>query len=74
MDMARLTRLGTATGVVIPQEILTAAGLNDGDEVFLEIKDGKIEISKAEDGYVQAMAIGRAFNARYRNTMAELAR
>lgn len=48
--------------------------MSRGDEVTLTVRDGRIEIAKAEDGYNKAMEVGRAFAARYRRTMAALAK
>jgi antitoxin component of MazEF toxin-antitoxin module len=74
MHTTKLTRIGNSTGLTLPRDLLTAAGLERGDEVALEVRDGKIEIAKSSDAYNQAMNIGRAFSARYRKTMAILSR
>jgi len=74
MHMTKLTKVGNSTGVTIPREVLTAANLDRGDEVALQVRDGTIEITKAADGYNRAMEIGRAFNVRYRRTMAALSK
>jgi antitoxin component of MazEF toxin-antitoxin module len=74
MHTTKLTRVGNSTGITLPREVLTAASLDRGDEVTLQVRDGKIEITKTDDGYNRAMGIGRAFNARYRRTMAALSR
>ena len=74
MHMTKLTKVGNSTGVTIPREVLTAAKLDRGDEVALQVRDGTIEITKADDGYNRAMEIGRAINARYRRTMAALSK
>jgi antitoxin component of MazEF toxin-antitoxin module len=74
MHITKLTRIGNSTGVTIPREILIATHLDRGDEVSLNVVDGKIEIAKASDGYNRAMAVGRAFNTRYRRAMAILAK
>lgn len=74
MHTTRLTRIGNATGVTLPQDVLAEAHLDQGDEVSLRVRDGRIEITKADDGYHRSMEIGRAFAARYRRTMAALAK
>ena len=58
----------------MPRDVLASAGLSRGDEVAIDVRDGKIEITKADDGYNQAMEIGRRFAARYRRTMAILSK
>jgi putative addiction module antidote len=70
----KLTKVGNSTGLTIPRDVLTAARLDRGDEVAVEVRDGRIEIAKAGDGYNQAMDIGRRFASRYRRTMAILAK
>ena len=74
MPTTKLQKVGKSTGVVISRAVLAEAHLAVGDEVVLTAEDGKIEITKAEDGYNRAMEIGRAFAQRYRQTMAILAR
>lgn len=74
MHMTKLTKVGNSTGLTIPREVLAAAGMDRGDAVSLQVQDGKIEVSRADDGYNRAMEIGRAFNARYRRAMAALAK
>jgi putative addiction module antidote len=69
MHTTKLTRIGNSTGLTLPRDVLTAAGLDRGDEVAVEVRDGRIEIAKADDTYNHAMDIGRRFAARYRRTM-----
>ena len=69
MHTTKLTRIGNSTGLTLPRDVLTAAGLDRGDEVAVEVREGRIEIAKADDAYNQAMDIGRRFAARYRRTM-----
>jgi predicted amidohydrolase len=49
-----------------------ASGLDARGALF--VRDGRIEIAKADDAYNRAMEVGRAFSARYRRTMADLAK
>jgi antitoxin component of MazEF toxin-antitoxin module len=74
MFTTKLTRVGNSTSVTLPRDLLAAAHLERGDEVVLDVVNGKIEIGKSVEGYNEAMAIGRAFNLRYRQTMAILSR
>jgi putative addiction module antidote len=69
MHTTRLTKIGNSTGITLPREVLAAADLQRGDEVAVEVRDGRIEISKAGDTYNRAMDVGRRFAARYRRTM-----
>ena len=74
MHRTRLTKIGNSTGLTIPRDILAAAQLDRGDEVAVDVRDGRIEIAKADDGYNRAMEVGRRFAARYQHTMAALAK
>ena len=70
----KLTKIGNSTGLTIPREVLDAAHMSRGQEVTLEVVDGKIEIARPVDGYNEAMEIGRRFSKRYAKTMAALAK
>ncbi len=69
MHTIKLTKVGNATGLTLPRDVLSAAGLQHGDAVAVEVRDGHIEIAKADDTYNRAMEVGRRFSARYRRTM-----
>lgn len=74
MHTTRLTKVGNSTGVTLPRDVLDKAGLDRGDAVSVSVRDGRIEIAKADGTYEQAMEAGRSFAARYRRTMAALAK
>lgn len=74
MHTTRLTKVGNSTGITIPRDVLAEAHLDRGDEVTLSVRDGRIEITKADDAYNRAMEAGRSFASRYRRTMAVLAK
>ncbi|ALJ34004.1 AbrB/MazE/SpoVT family DNA-binding domain-containing protein [Azospirillum brasilense] len=69
MHTTKLTKVGNSTGLTLPRDVLAAADLQRGDAVSVEVRDGRIEISKTDDSYNRAMDIGRRFSARYRRTM-----
>ncbi len=69
MHTTKLTKVGNSTGLTLPRDVLAAAGLRRGDEVAVEVRDGRIEIAKAGDTYNRAMDVGRRVAARYRRTM-----
>ncbi len=74
MHTTRLTKVGNSTGITIPRDVLAEAQLDRGDEVTLSVRDGRIEIAKADDAYNRAMEAGRSFAGRYRRAMAVLAK
>jgi putative addiction module antidote len=74
MHTTKLTKIGNSTGLTLPRDVLAAADLQRGDEVGVEVRDGRIEITKTDDTCNSAMDIGRRFAARYRRTMAILSK
>jgi antitoxin component of MazEF toxin-antitoxin module len=75
MHTTKLTRIDKSTGLILPPDVLAAAaGLQQGDEVSVEVRDGRIEIIKANDTCNNAADLGRRFAARYRRTMAILSK
>ncbi len=75
--MARATKLskqGNSLGVRIPKDYLEKLGLSQGDAVNLSLREGHIEISRADDDYNRAMDLGKECAARYRHTLAKLAK
>ncbi len=70
----KLVKIGNSTGITIPKDVLDAAHMTRGEEVSLSVVDGKIEIAKPQDGYNEAMSVGRRFAKRYAKTMAALAK
>lgn len=74
MYLTRLVRTGNSTGLTLSREVLAAARLDRGDAVSVNVRDGKIEVAKADDAYNKAMEVGRAFSARYRRAMSALAK
>ena len=73
---ARLVKQGNSTGLILPRDLLLAVGLERGDSVTVtaDRTTGTITIRKDDDAYSRAMQAGRTFAARYRRTMAALAK
>ncbi|MHA7136645.1 AbrB/MazE/SpoVT family DNA-binding domain-containing protein [Rossellomorea aquimaris] len=44
----RVTRIGNSYGITIPTELLKQVGLAQGDDVQVEVKEGKIVLRKKE--------------------------
>jgi antitoxin component of MazEF toxin-antitoxin module len=72
MRTTKLTKIGNSTSLTLPRDVLTAAGLQQGDEVDVNVRNGRIEITKTGDTCNNAIDIGRRFAWRYRRTMAIL--
>jgi|1186.fasta_scaffold259575_2 antitoxin MazE len=44
----KVTKIGNSIGITLPPEILKQVGLAQGDDVQVEVKDGKIILRKKE--------------------------
>lgn len=44
----KVTKIGNSIGITLPSEILKQVGLAQGDDVRVEVKDGKIILQKKE--------------------------
>ena len=74
MATTKLGKIGNSTGVTLSRDVLAGAGMERGDTVSVQVQPGRIQLTKVDDRYSRAMTIGRAFAARYRRTMAALAK
>ena len=74
MASIKLGKLGNSIRVTLPREVLVAAEMSRGDIVDVRATPGRIELIKLDDRHARSIAIGRAFAARYRRTMAALAK
>ena len=74
MHTTKLTKIGNSTGLILSSNVLAAADLQRGDEVRVDVRNGRIEITKTDETCDSTMDIGRRFAARYRRTMAILSK
>lgn len=44
----KVTKIGNSLGITLPIELLKQVGLEQGDDVQVEVKDGKIVLRKKE--------------------------
>lgn len=44
----KVTRIGNSIGITLPPELLKQVGIAQGDDVQIEVKDGKIILRKKE--------------------------
>ncbi|MGN7388776.1 AbrB/MazE/SpoVT family DNA-binding domain-containing protein [Sporosarcina sp. SAFN-015] len=44
----KVTKIGNSIGITLPSEILTQAGLSQGFDVQIEVKDGNILLKNKE--------------------------
>lgn len=70
----KLTKQGNSTGLRLPKDILEQAGLARGDEVFLEVADGRVTLTKADAPYNAAMDAYAECRNRYAKTLDALSK
>ena len=68
-----VTQIGNALGVVLPEDVLAALKVAEGDQLsIVETPDG-IELRPYDATFEEQMAIARAVMRRYYNTLKKLA-
>lgn len=70
----KLTKQGNSTGLRLPKDVLEQAGLMRGDEVFLEVTDGRVTLTKADAPYNATMNAYAECRTRYAKTLEALAK
>lgn len=45
----KVTKIGNSYGLTFPKELLKEAGISYGDDIQLDLQDGKIVLHKKED-------------------------
>jgi len=68
-----LRKIGNSFGVIIPKETLDRIGLQEGDEVNIETRDGGIFLKPTDEEFARQVEIGRAFMDRYKVALKKLA-
>lgn len=69
---SKIVQVGNSAGVRLPQTMLADQGLSIGSEVTLQSDQNGLHIMRTEENYQEAVAIGRAFAARYAHTLKRL--
>ena len=70
----RLRRIGNSVGVVLPREILTRAGLAEGDELHLVQSPDGFSAQRTDPEFDAEMAAARKIMRRRRAVLRELAK
>ncbi len=68
-----LQRVGNSTGLVLPAELLRAAGLERDDAVLLHAEAGRITITRLDPDFDPLMAAADRFVAAHPNAIRKLA-
>ena len=73
MIKAKVTTVGTSTGIILPKEILSRLKVNRGDMVtFVETPNG-VEITPYDPEFEEEMTHARKVMGDYRNALKKLA-
>jgi len=71
----KVRKIGNASGVILPREILNRMHLKDGDKLYLtEAPDGSYRITPYDPEFEKQMTLGQKAMSRFRNTLRELAK
>jgi antitoxin component of MazEF toxin-antitoxin module len=70
----KLRQIGNSDGLTFRAEQLREAGFMRGDEIVVEVRQGRIVLSKADSTYAKGMEALDACLARYDATLRRLAR
>ena len=74
MTKAKVTTVGTSTGIILPKEIMSKLNLKKGDTVtFVDTPNG-VEITAYDPEFENAMDAARKVMGDYRNALKELAK
>lgn len=74
MATTKLRRVGNSHGVIIPADVLSAAGFTADDELDVYTTDGALVINRVTQDYQDAMDAHQETVAEYRDALRELAR
>ena len=70
-----LKKIGNSTGLILPKELLTRLGLEQGSEVFVTLEtDQGFKVSRYDDKHAEVMRIARDVMREYRDALRELAK
>ena len=73
-SMPRLVTVDQGVAVVLPGDALAALGVGAGDEIHLEVRPGRIILSLRDPLELRQLDFAAEGMARYRNTLADLAK
>jgi putative addiction module antidote len=69
-----IKKIGNSTGLILPKELLTRLGLQQGDEVVVtEAPDG-FKVTRGDETFENGLEIARKAMKTYHNALKELAK
>jgi len=73
-DTLKVRKVGNSQGVILPQPILDAMGVEEGDELFVvRESDGSLRLTPYDPDFADAVEDAREFMDSHRNAFRELA-
>ncbi|MAF49280.1 MAG: AbrB family transcriptional regulator [Rhodospirillales bacterium] len=73
-DTVTLRKIGNSLGVLLPKSELDAAGLGEGDELFLVRTPGGFRLETFDPDFEDAIRDARDYMRRHRDAFKELAK
>lgn len=73
-DTVTLRKIGNSLGVILPKSELDAAGLGEGDKLFLVHTPGGLRLESFDPDFEDAIRDARDFMRSHRNVFKELAK
>ena len=71
----KIRKIGNASGVILPREVLNRMHIKEGDHVYLtQAPDGSYRLTPYDPEFEKHMSAMIKGMARYRNTLRELAK
>jgi putative addiction module antidote len=72
--LAKLTKIGNSTGVILPRAVLNTLGAEAGDFVSLSTTEAGVELKPYREDFETQMAAAREVMARRKLALRELAK
>lgn len=74
MTATKLRKIGNSHGLIIPADVLAAAGFTSDDDLDVYTTDGALIVNRITDDYRDAMEAHQETVSQYRDALRELAR
>ena len=74
MVALKLRKVGNSTGVILPQEVLAALDVNEGDTLFFTQSPDGYRVTPYDPAFERQMEVAQKVMKRDRNMLRELAK
>ena len=69
-----IKKIGNSTGLILPKELLTRLGLQQGDAVVVTETPEGFKVTRGDETFEKGLEIARKAMKTYHNTLKELAK